>query len=37
LTYQEKELHNEWQNAKNEKDFAKADEIRKQLIEKGIL
>jgi cysteinyl-tRNA synthetase len=37
LTDLEKSLYNDWVVAKNEKDFAKADEIRKQLIEKGIL
>ena len=37
LTEEEKQLYNEWQNAKSIKDFAKADEIRNELIAKGIL
>ena len=37
LTDLENSLYNDWVVAKSEKDFAKADEIRKQLIEKGIL
>jgi len=37
LTDIEKALYNDWVDAKTLKDFVKADEIRKQLIEKGIL
>lgn len=37
LTDLEKALYNDWVDAKTLKDFVKADEIRKQLIEKGIL
>ena len=37
LSEEEKQLYNEWQNAKSNKDFAKADEIRNELIAKGIL
>ena len=37
LTVQEKQLYNNWQDAKSNKDFALADEIRNTLIEKGII
>ena len=37
LTEHEKKLYDDWMNAKSNKDFALADEIRKQLIEKGVL
>ena len=37
LTEQEKQLYHNWQEAKNNKDFALADKYRESLIEKGIL
>ena len=37
LTAEEKALYQNWQDAKSNKDFALADEIRAKLIEKGIL
>ena len=37
LSDQDKELYSSWLSAKANKDFDKADEIRKELIEKGIL
>ena len=37
LTEEEKELYQNWQDAKTNKNFALADEIRTKLIEKGIL
>ena len=37
LTTQEKELYQNWQDAKTNKDFALADQIRNTLIEKGII
>ena len=37
LTEQEKQLYQNWQEAKNNKDFALADKYRESLIEKGIL
>ena len=37
LTEEDKEIYNNWNKAKQEKDFEKADVYRKQLMEKGIL
>ena len=37
LSEEEKELYQNWQDAKTNKNFALADEIRTKLIEKGIL
>jgi cysteinyl-tRNA synthetase len=37
LTLQEKELYQSWQDAKVNKDFVLADQIRNSLIEKGII
>ena len=37
LSDEEKKLYNDWNLAKANKDFALADEIRKQLMEKGVL
>ena len=37
LSDDEKKLYNSWNDAKANKDFALADEIRKMLIEKGVL
>ena len=37
LSDEEKALYSKWNEAKANKDFALADEIRKQLIEKGVL
>lgn len=37
LTSEEKELYTAWLNAKEVKDFSKADEIRNILVEKGIM
>ena len=37
LTEEEKSLYQNWNDAKANKDFALADEIRAKLIEKGIL
>jgi cysteinyl-tRNA synthetase len=34
---QDRELYNEWQAARKEKDFTKADQIREQLSLRGIL
>ncbi len=37
LSDDDKEIYKEWINAKNEKDFEKADKLRNVLIDKGIL
>lgn len=37
LTEEEKSLYLQWEEAKKEKDFEKADALRSQLIERGIL
>ena len=37
LTQEEKDLYQKWQDAKSNKDFALADQIRNNLIEKGII
>ena len=37
LTKEDIELYNKWNDYRNNKEFDKADELRKQLIEKGIL
>ena len=37
LTLEEKQLYQDWQDAKTNKDFALADQIRTTLIEKGII
>ena len=37
LTKEEKEIYYAWQNAKDSKDYSKADELRNKLMEKGIL
>lgn len=34
---QDRELYNEWQNARKAKEFVKADQLREQLITRGIL
>ena len=37
LSKEEKTLVNEWMNARNEKDFEKADMLRKEITDKGIV
>ncbi|MGN1406607.1 MAG: DALR domain-containing protein, partial [Erysipelotrichaceae bacterium] len=37
LSEEDRQLYSAWDNAKKEKDFAKADEYRAKLSEKGIL
>ena len=37
LSDDDKEIYKEWINAKNEKNFEKADKLRNVLIDKGIL
>jgi cysteinyl-tRNA synthetase len=37
LTIEEKELVNKWQDARNNKDFEKADKLRAEMNERGII
>ena len=37
LTIEEKELVNKWQDARNKKDFEKADKLRAEMNERGII
>jgi cysteinyl-tRNA synthetase len=37
LTSDDKKLYNEWLDARSNKDFEKADTLRSQLMEKGII